>query len=410
MNMAVGYNNRNENISCKKVILFFFICRFDIASSFTTFSLNHRPNIQSIISSQSVGKATIQFSLFNTMESTMASDDIIIDTPEEVEFKKRTKLLCEERNIPFEQIKNARDLSSTNNSPIKPGAAIRMGKVSSATDKDIEILFHDLNVKTLVDLRSPTELKEDPSLNTDKIFKDFTSLLWKERDGSIIELGEEGWHAGKIKNEHKSTEYVSKGGKERHFISIMNEFKYVKGTLSKLRKRDIAKAIIQSPGAIVSKTIRFKVKDVFLSEINSGGLPMLNELLLRMGAPGIKRVLHLISDESRHPICFYCTAGKDRTGVIAAIILAAMGAEDDDIVEDYSLSANVYAEINDHTAMVGALSQRNLNPKTFLGAPPQVMKDTMKAIKENYGSVEGYLDFIGFGEEDRQKLRDALKK
>jgi len=188
----------------------------------------------------------------------------------------------------------------------------------------------------------------------------------------------------------------------------MNEFKYVLGTLSKLRKRDILKAVIKSPGAIVSKRVRTGVKDVFLDEINQGGLIMLNELLLRFGAPGIKYVLQLCADETKHPVGFYCTAGKDRTGMIAALILATLGVPDEDIVEDYSLSANVYAEMNDHKAMVGALSQRNLNPKTFLGAPPHVMRDTLISIRDNYGSIEGYLDFIGFDEEQREKLKKAL--
>merc|ERR1711957_803193 len=165
---------------------------------------------------------------------------------------------------------------------------------------------------------------------------------------------------------------------ERHFVSIMNELKYVRGTLIHLRKRDIAKTIIKGPTTIVSKKARETIKKPFLDEINGGGLPMLNDLLLRFGAPGIKYVLDLISDANRHPLAFYCTAGKDRTGMIAAIILALLGTADDAIVEDYSLSANVYAEMDDHKAMVGALNQRNLNATPFLGAPAYVMEDTLR--------------------------------
>jgi len=135
---------------------------------------------------------------------------------------------------------------------------------------------------------------------------------------------------------------------------------------------------------------------------------MLNELLLRFGAPGIRYVLELCADRNRHPIAFYCTAGKDRTGMIAAIVLALCGVKSEDIVEDYSMSANVYAEMNDHKAMVGALSQRSLNPKTFLGAPPHVMRETLMAIEAEYGSVEGYCNWIGFGPEKQQQLRKAL--
>ena len=97
-------------------------------------------------------------------------------------------------------------------------------------------------------------------------------------------------------------------------------------------------------------------------------------------------------------------------GAIAAIILALCGVSIDDIVEDYSLSANVYAEMNDHKAMVGALSQRSLEPKVFLGATPQVIKDTLIAIQEHYGSVEAYCDWIGFGPDKQQQLRKALLK
>merc|ERR1712127_213101 len=188
----------------------------------------------------------------------------------------------------------------------------------------------------------------------------------------------------------------------------MNEFKYVKGTLKKLRKRDVAKAVLKSPGAIISRRVRTNIKSVFLKEINEGGLPMLNELVLRMAGPGIKYVLDLCADKDRHPVAIYCTAGKDRTGILASIILAVVGVPDEDIVDDYSLSANVYAEINDHKAMVGALSQRNLDAKTFLGAPPEVMQETLDTIRKNYGSVEGYMDTIGFDSQDRERLKKAL--
>jgi len=129
-----------------------------------------------------------------------------------------------------------------------------------------------------------------------------------------------------------------------------------------------------------------------------------------MAAKGIRYVLNLCADESRHPVAFYCTAGKDRTGVLSAIILAACGVSDEKIVEDYAISASVYAEMGDHKAMVGALKQRDLNPDVFLGAPAEVMVETLATIRENYGSIEGYCDDIGFDEADRVRLRPALMK
>jgi len=365
-----------------------------------------------------------------------------LDDEEMKAFKEEIRVLCMKRNLPLEKVKNCRDLSATASSPIVQGRLFRMGRVGDATEKDREILFKGIGITTLVDLRSPTELRDDDSLMAE-CFDDFTDLVWIEngrrRDGCLRELDagvspveksrklrltkKSATPEDDIAAEDEMCEVgcddpralpaeralkKSGGRKERHFVSLMNEFKYVRGTVTKLRKRDIAKAIIKAPGALLSKRIWNSLKEPFITEINSGGLIMLNDLLLRFGAPGIKYVLDLVAESDRHPVAFYCTAGKDRTGVLTAIILSICGAKSEDIVEDYSLSANVYAEMGDHKAMVGALSQRNLDAKTFLGAPPEVMADTLIALKENYGSVEGYCDWIGFGPERREKLRKAL--
>lgn len=354
-------------------------------------------------------------------------------TPEEDVFFEHTKALCVERNLPLDNIKNARDLSSPLHSPILPKRLYRMGRLSDASDKDIVMLLEDINVTTIVDLRSPTELKDDETLLRTQIFGDFHNIMWTERskakDGCLREIpvGEPIIQTRRqrlfgrrtvadddecdICDENSVPANERRTGpnrKERYFVSLMNEFKYVRGTLGKVRKRDIAKTIIKSPGALVSRRIRANVKKPFLDRINDGGLPMLNELLLRFGGPGIKYVLELCADRSRHPIVFHCTAGKDRTGMITCLILSLLGVDDKAIVEDYSLSANVYAEMNDHKAMVGALSQRSLDPKKFLVAPPQVMVDTLAAIRKDYGSVEGYLTWIGFGPEKQKQLKKAL--
>mmetsp|Transcript_9415 Transcript_9415/g.26017 ORF Transcript_9415/g.26017 Transcript_9415/m.26017 type:complete len:495 (+) Transcript_9415:237-1721(+) len=382
-------------------------------------------------------------------------------------FLAQCAALCRERNLPLQNVKNARDLSTVRGSPVVPGRLYRTGRVSDATADDIRLLLDDLNVTTLVDLRSPTELKDDATLMRPEVYANFTTLLWREprvrskKKGCVIELPpgqaplkKHFWNrfpkqpttttttSSKDDDEQddllllqdlNDDEDMLVGGndddedgcsdcqdikklertggpdrKERHFVSVMNELKYVKGTVSKVRKRDITKSLLKAPGALVSKRVRDSCKKPFLDEINGGGLPMVNDMLLRYGAPGIRHVLELVCDTNRHPIAFYCTAGKDRTGVISALILKLCGVSTEAIVQDYTLSANVYAEMNDHKAMVGALSQRNLDPKTFLGAPAYVMQDTLDAMEAEYGSVEAYLEWIGFNKEKQEALKEAV--
>jgi len=379
-----------------------------------------------------------------TSELSAPLEDEILRTKEESEFLKNTKDLCKERNIPFEKINNARDLSSGCENTIQSNRVYRMGRVSDASTNDVNRLVNDIGMKTLIDLRSPTELKDDPNVDNPELFQYFHSWIWKRKDKvKDIDYKDASQYVSRRKNivrgiksfyqrrkdtnkqqrpsnvdsayDGSKTELVSECNectpteqRNRYFVSMMNEFKYVKGTLSKLRKRDIAGVLLKSPGAIVSKNVREQCKDVFISEINDGGLPMLNELVLKMGASGIRFVLEIVSDPKNHPVAYYCTAGKDRTGIITAILYDLCGVPEEDIVVDYSLSANVYAEMDDHKAMVGALSQRNLDPKTFLGAPPKVMRDTLHGIKVNYGTVENYLDIIGFDAEKRDRLVKVL--
>ncbi len=53
----------------------------------------------------------------------------------------------------------------------------------------------------------------------------------------------------------------------------MNKLKYVRGTLSKLRKRNIAKTIIKNPMMIISKTARENIKKPFPDKINGADCP-----------------------------------------------------------------------------------------------------------------------------------------
>ena len=228
---------------------------------------------------------------------------------EEKKFKDEIRSLCAERNLGLAKVKNCRDLASVQNSPIKPGKIFRTGRLGDATAEDKKLLFEDLGITTLVDLRSPTELKDDPALMAD-VFSNFTDLVWIENgrrsDGCVRELDEGVSPVASRRYRKANSKEVTdededafcdygcddpqslpadkflekpKSRRERHFVSLMNEFKYVRGTVTKLRKRDLTRSLLKSPGAIFSKRIWNSLKKPFIREINDGGLTMLNDLL-----------------------------------------------------------------------------------------------------------------------------------
>jgi protein-tyrosine phosphatase len=52
-----------------------------------------------------------------------------------------------------------------------------------------------------------------------------------------------------------------------------------------------------------------------------------------------------VLDPVNHPVLFHCAAGKDRTGLVAALVLAVLGVPDEEIVADYALSAESVASV-----------------------------------------------------------------
>lgn len=124
--------------------------------------------------------------------------------------------------------------------------------------------------------------------------------------------------------------------------------------------------------------------------------------------PQVRAVLTTIS-ESDFPVLIHCTAGKDRTGVIIALLLGLAGVEPETIVEDYALTSTYL------TPLVASLKQRSaelgIDPETYakmLETPPPAMRDTLIHIDAVYGSVERYLGSIGLTDQQLQTLRDRL--
>jgi protein-tyrosine phosphatase len=96
--------------------------------------------------------------------------------------------------------------------------------------------------------------------------------------------------------------------------------------------------------------------------------------------------------EADSPMVFHCSAGKDRTGVLAACLLNVLGVDSKDIVEDYTLTGPYMAR------HIERLS-RNPESAKFLQALPAFMHEAsaasmelfLSAMKQNYGSIRDYL-------------------
>jgi len=107
---------------------------------------------------------------------------------------------------------------------------------------------------------------------------------------------------------------------------------------------------------------------------------------------------------------FHCAAGKDRTGIVAALLLSTLGVSEELVVADYTLStrarapAMAWAETNDP-----ALAREFVElPDWLLESSPDVMRAFLDQLAETHGSIEQYLLEAGVSVDALQALRDRL--
>ena len=86
------------------------------------------------------------------------------------------------------------------------------------------------------------------------------------------------------------------------------------------------------------------------------------------------------------PALFHCAAGKDRTGVLAALLLGAVGVTRDEIVDDFMASAPVLDEITAYLRRRPAYADVVLRlPPGTMDAEPAFIGDFLDAIESEYG-------------------------
>ena len=116
-----------------------------------------------------------------------------------------------------------------------------------------------------------------------------------------------------------------------------------------------------------------------------------DEILELNGGTLVKAVLAIV--DTRGPVLLHCTAGKDRTGVLAALILASAGVPDPIVADDYARSdatmPDLIALFDAHVpAMAAAVAGQ---PPAFLAAPREAMLRTLTSIRWDHGDAANYL-------------------
>ncbi|CEO60545.1 hypothetical protein PMG11_05168 [Penicillium brasilianum] len=158
-----------------------------------------------------------------------------------------------------------------------------------------------------------------------------------------------------------------------------------------------------------SRPASLNLRDFAGEDHGSSGFVKMYMGILEACVPAFTQVFKHIRDQPDDPFVFHCSAGKDRTGVLAALVLLLMGRPQDEIIKDYILTRAGLENVRENLTQALALDEGtdHLRPEAIgmlelSGVRAQAMAAFLKTFRSTYGSgAEGYLTTkLGFSHGD----------
>ncbi|KAI0459784.1 protein-tyrosine phosphatase-like protein [Xylaria acuta] len=286
-------------------------------------------------------------------------------------------------SIEFENILNFRDVGKTVNDylgrkVVREGVLFRSARPDDATLDDRRRLAEELDIRTVIDLRSKTE--------------HVAQAEKRQADLKIPAL---------LKSNAALAEPLQIPGLVYREVRVTGR-RLERALLRQLSWWNFIKLIFLFIFGFRVQAVRIMGEQV----MQPLGLVGLSLVTLDESGPEIAEALQtLISTRTPAPSLVHCTQGKDRTGMIIALALLILRVPTDAIEHDYLLSQPGLEP--ERKERVAEMVQIGLTP-AWGDCPPDLVQRVRGHLDVRYGGVEGYLDIIGFGAEDRARLVEVL--
>jgi protein-tyrosine phosphatase len=158
--------------------------------------------------------------------------------------------------------------------------------------------------------------------------------------------------------------------------------------------------------------LRPREDDELLTEASTEALPPAEHYfqIIESFSASVAQSFKLLASPGALPAVFHCTGGRDRTGMVAALMLEVVGVPDEIIADDYLLTQRAaertiaWVQVNEpeFAALVSQIppESRELRAGTIL--------DFLQMVRSKYASAAGFLESIGVTEADQRFLHERL--
>ncbi|KAG4425955.1 hypothetical protein IFR04_000899 [Cadophora malorum] len=286
------------------------------------------------------------------------------------------------KDMPFENILNFRDVGKTINEfmgekLVAEGKIFRSARPDDGTLLDRNRLREEYGIKTIMDLRTLTEhanqaKKREGDLKVPALLQSNSALAEPVKISGMkyLEIN------------------VNGKGFERHLLWRLKFWSFIKlVTLMLFGYRMEAISILG--------------REVMLPR----GLIGLGYDSLDACGPEIAECLLAFTNHSATPILIHCTQGKDRTGLIVALLLLILKVPLEAIAHDYVMSEwELESEKESRMVEIRSIGLS----EHFATCPPEWIECMDGHLNEKYGGLRKYLRGIGVSEEEEGKLVRAL--
>ena len=161
-----------------------------------------------------------------------------------------------------------------------------------------------------------------------------------------------------------------------------------------------------------------KLHEMRMDVLNGRGIQGTYEAMLQTSGEelfaALKAITEYLESNDSGDVVVHCVKGKDRTGLVIMLCQSILSIDDVTIVQDYHKSEKLLNIGKEPSSSVSTVAKTQikgqLNRNFFSGSPEEAMISTLALLREKYGSLHSYLDFIGFDSSWRKRFQSVMSE